>query len=491
MDTTSLSMDMPASVCSDITTLPQALSLVEDLLRIMGSLQARIEELEAENKRLWDQLHLDSSNSSLPPSSDKGRGARVTRSLRTPSGRKPGGQSGHPGTTLKPVAQPDHIVVHPVSRCVGCGADLSATPVTRLARRQVFELPPLRLDVTEHQAEIKHCPVCAQESQGDFPADVQQPVQYGARVKGLLVYLHHGQLVPYERTTAVVEELVGQPVSQGTLLTATQACAAQLAEREGRVKQALQQALVVHVDETGLSENGRRIWLHSASTPELTYYFPHAKRGQAAMQAAEVLPEFQGIVMHDHWEAYQKFAQCDHAFCNAHHLRELQCAIDQDQAVWAEEMKTLLLDIKEQVDHAKAAGQSALSPDQIAQGHDRYREIVAQALQPYLTAPSAPSPRTRGRQKQSKTKNLLDRFARYQTETLRFMTDFCVPFDNNLAERDLRMIKVKQKISGTFRSPEGTRSFCRIRGFISTVKKQGKNVLEALTNTFTALPNTT
>lgn len=484
-------MEAPTIVISDIQDVPHALRIIEDLLGLIGHLRARIEELEADNKRLRDQLHLDSSNSSLPPSSDKGRGARATRSLRTRSGRKPGGQDGHPGTTLNPVEQPDHIVVHPVSRCVACGADLSATPVTRLEKRQVFELPSVRLDVTEHQAELKYCPCCAHESQGAFPAEVQQPVQYGARMKGLLVYFHHGQLLPYERTTAVVEDLVGQPVSQGTLLTATHACAARLAETEGRVKQALQQAPVVHVDETGLYEQGRRIWLHSASTPDLTYYFPHAKRGQAAMQAAEVLPEFQGVAIHDHWEAYQQFEQCDHAFCNAHHLRELQRALDQDQAAWAEEMKTLLLDIKEQVDHAKAAGQAALAPDQIAHFQTQYRGIVDQALQPYLCAPPTITPATRGRRKQAKTKNLLDRFDRYQSETLRFMTDFRVPFDNNLAERDLRMIKVKQKISGTFRSPEGTRAFCRIRGFISTVKKQGKNVLEALTNTFNALPNTT
>jgi transposase len=344
--------------------------------------------------------------------------------------------------------------------------------------------------VTEHQAEIKICPGCAQESQGEFPAEVQQPVQYGARVKGLLVYLHHGQLLPYERTTDVVADLVGQPVSQGTLLTTTQTCAERLADPEATVIQALQHAPVVHVDETGLYENGQRIWLHSASTPEMTYYFPHDKRGRVAMEAAEVLPQFQGVAVHDHWEAYQQFDQCDHAFCNAHRLRELQRAIDQDQAVWAEEMKTLLLDIKEHVDQAKAAGQSALAPDQLKRYQTQYRTIVARALQPYLTAPPAPAPPTRGRQKQSQTKNLLDRFDRYQTETLRFMTDFRVPFDNNLAERDLRMIKVKQKISGTFRSPEGTRAFCRIRGFISTVKKQGKSVLEALTNTFNALPNT-
>ena len=484
-------MDMPAIVFSDITTLPQALHLIEGLVGFIGQLQTRIEELEAENKRLRDHLRLNSSNSSLPPSSDKGRGPRATKSLRQPTGRKPGGQPDHPGATLKSVEKPDKLVVHPVTQCPACGQDVSPVPVTRVDTRQVFELLPMKLEVTEHQAEVKICPHCSQEIQGVFPADVRQPVQYGARVKGLLVYLNHGQLLPYERTTALVEDVVGQPVSQGTLLTATQTCAAHLAGTEESIKQAVQQAAVAHFDETGLYENGRRLWLHSASTPTLTYYFPHEKRGQAALQAAEVLPHFHGIAVHDHWEAYQQFDNCQHAFCNAHHLRELQRAIDQDQAAWAEEMKTLLVQIKDHVDQAKAAGQPALPTEQIAQFEAQYRNLVDRALQSYMNAPAATTPPARGRRKQSTTKNLLDRLARYQAETLRFLTDFRVPFDNNLAERDLRMTKVKQKISGTFRSSQGTQAFCRIRGFISTLKKQGRNVLEELTQTFSPLPNTT
>lgn len=491
MDTPYRSMDMPVIALPDLTTLPQAMQVIEDLLGIVSHLQAEIDALHAENKRLRDRLHLDSSNSSLPPSSDTGRGARSTRSLRSPTGRKPGGQPGHSGTTLKPVEQPDQVVIHSVSRCPACGTDVSTIPVTRFEKHQIFELPPMKLDVTEHQAEVKRCPHCAQDVHGGFPGEAKQPVQYGARLKGLLVYLNHGQLLPYERATTLVEDLFGQSVSQGTLLTATQTCSAQLRETEEATKQSLQQAAVVHVDETGLYEQGRRIWLHSVSTPDLTYYFPHDKRGHAAMQAADVLPAFHGIAVHDHWEAYQRFAHCQHAFCNAHHLRELQRAIDQDHAPWAEEMKTLLLHIKEHVDHAKAVGQSALAPQQLAQFQAQYQGLLDRAVQPYLTDSTASSPPTRGRRKQSKTKNLLDRFARYPAETLRFMTDFRVPFDNNLAERDLRMTKVKQKISGTFRSPKGTRAFCRIRGFISTLKKQGQNVLDALTQTFTTVPNTT
>jgi len=471
-------------VFADLDSLPKAFAVIEELWAVIGQLQARIDALEVENKRLRDQLHLNSHNSSLPPSSDTSRQPPSTRSLRQQSGRKPGGQAGHEGATLTQVDTPDVVVVHPVAVCAMCGQDLSDVPVTAVETRQVFELPPLKLLVTAHQADIKTCPHCAQETKGVFPVDVRQPVQYGPRVKGFLVYLNQEQLLPYERATLLCEDLLGQPVSQGTLLTANDTCYAHLASTEAAIKHNLQQAAVVHVDETGVYEQGKRIWLHSASTPEMTYYFPHEKRGKDAMQAAEVLPQFHGTAVHDHWESYQAFDQCAHAFCNAHHLRELQRAIDQDEAQWAHEMKTLLRHIKEQVDAAKAVGQLALPAEQIDVFQHHYRDIVEGALRPYRTEPAANAPPKRGRAKQSTTKNLLDRLDKYQTETLRFMTDFRVPFDNNLAERDIRMTKVKQKISGTFRSSNGTRYFCRIRGFISTLKKQGRNILEGLTQTF-------
>ena len=403
------------------------------------------------------------------------------------SSRKPGGQKGHKGATLKQVERPDRVVLHPVSLCCGCGQDLSNTPETDLQKRQVFDLPPLNLEVIEHQAEVKRCPRCAVVNCGEFPSGVSQPVQYGAGVKGLLVYLNQEQLIPYQRTTALFADVFGQPVSQGTLLNANRECFEQLAGCETRIKQEIQQAAVVNFDETGLSENGKGIWLHSASTLTHTHYFAHPKRGKEAMQAAGILPHFQGTAVHDHWESYQSFENCEHAFCNGHHLRELVRAIEQDDAQWAREMKYLLLDIKTTVDTARDEGKLELSASQIDDFNRQYRDIVNQGLQLYLTEPRANAPPKRGRKKQSKAKNLLDRLDKYQTETLRFMTDFRVPFDNNQAERDIRMTKVKQKISGTFRSPSGTPYFCRIRGFISTLKKQGINALDALTHTF--IPN--
>ena len=351
------------------------------------------------------------------------------------------------------------MVFHPSSFCCGCGQDLSNAPGTELQKRQVFELPPLKLAVIEHQAEFKPCPRCGQVNRGEFPSGVSQPVQYGARVKGLLVYLNQEQLIPYQRTTSLFADLFGQPMSQGTLLNANQECFEQLAGRETRIKQEIQQAAVVNFDETGLSENGKRIWLHSASTETHTHYFAHPKRGKESIQAAGILPYFQGSAVHDHWESYQSFENCEHSFCNGHHLRELVRAIEQDDAQWAREMKRLLLDVKTTVDTAKDEGKLELSTSQIDDFNHQYRDIIDRGLQPYLTQPMANTPPKRGRKKQSKSKNLLDRLDKYQTETLRFMTDFRVPFDNNQAERDIRLTKVKQKISGSFRSANGTPHF--------------------------------
>ena len=475
---------------SEIESLPQAFAFIDELLVILAQQQERIVALEAEVKRLQEHQTLDSHTRSLPPSTDKGRQKRPSsQSLRQKSGRQPGGQHGHKGATRTQVDRPDHIIFSPVSVCSGCGHAVSQVPASGVEKRQVFDRPPLKLAVIEHQAEIKTCPHCAQSTTGEFPSDVSQPVQSGPRVKGLLVYLNQAQLIPSDRTTTLGEDLFGQPVSQGTLLNTNQRCYARLAAPEAQIKQDLHQADVVHFDETGLYEKGRRIWLHSASTASRTYYFAHDKRGKVAMEAADILPNFDGTAVHDHWEAYQAFDTCDHAFCKSHHVRELNGAIEHDEAAWAKEMKALLLEINATVASAKAQGAASLSPEQLDQCHARYRDIVDRGLTPYRKEPPANAPPTRGRKKQSNTKNLLDRFDTYQTETLRFMTDFRVPFDNNQAERDLRMTKVKQKISGPFRSENGTQYFCRIRGYLSTLKKQGQNILDALTQTF--IPNQT
>ena len=259
---------------------------------------------------------------------------------------------------------------------------------------------------------------------------------------------------------------------------------ANLEPTEDWIKNEILNSHTVHFEETGLYRSGKRAWLHSASTEEFTYYFPHSKRGSTAMDEAGILPNYKGVAVHDHWEPYNSYEGCSHAFCNVHHLRELTRAYEQDEAWWAKEMKELLVEIKGQTEQAKDSGKQALESGLIDSYHQCYQTILTEALKTYPSQGDIRDRPKRGRKKQDKGKNLLDRLIKYEMETLRFMEDFRVPFDNNLAERDIRMVKVKQKISGCFRSEDGAKSFCRIRGFISTVKKQGKDVLEYLRKSF-------
>lgn len=459
-------------------------TLPPEVVMLLSLLEIRIDTLEEEVARLKHQAALDSRTSSKPPSTDQSRRARHTRSSRTPSGKCPGGQPGHPGTRLTPRESPDRVIRHAVDTCVQCGGDVSRVAVAAVQTRQVLDLPPIVLEVTEHQVETKICPHCHHATTAAFPPGVESPVQYGDRLKGVLVYLHQYQLIPYQRSCELVEDLFGQSVSEGTLANANMHCHATLAPVERALIRFLQQADVVHFDETSLFQNGERWWLHSASTNEATYYFPHPKRGKAAIDAAGVLPDFTGTAMHDHWASYQTYDDCAHAFCNAHHLRELDRAAEQDEAVWAEKMGDLLRRIKSRVEEAKAQGQTRLSRQEAAMFHEWYCSLLFDAYVQDAPQAEANPPPSRQRRKQSKEKNLRDRLYAYAFETLAFMYDFRVPFDNNLAERDIRMTKVKQKISGGFRSEQGLAQFCRIRGFISTVKKQGGNVLKALSATF-------
>ena len=256
---------------------------------------------------------------------------------------------------------------------------------------------------------------------------------------------------------------------------------------EQEIKTALSSSRVIHVDETGLYEMSKRIWLHSTSTPSCTYYHADKKRGKEAMDNAGILPGFKGVAVHDHWPSYKHYETCDHACCNVHHIRELQRADEQDHKPWAKDLKELLHKIKDTVDTAREKGKGHLPVGQVDLFQKKYRTLIDAAKKEYPTPPPREKGK-RGRVKQGKSKNLLDRLDRCERDTVRFMYDFNVPFDNNLAERDLRMIKVKQKISGTFRSQEGSAFFCRIRGSISTWKKQGENILEVLTQSFMTNP---
>jgi transposase len=447
-------------------------ALVSSLLQVISLLAARVQSLE-------DQLAKNSRNSGKPPASDGLKKGPKPRSLRQRSGKKSGGQPGHEGHRLELVAEPDQVVYYPVKTCAHCQESLAEEPVERVEQRQVFDVPPLRLVVTEHQAEVKHCPQCGQTNQAEFPGEVSQLSQYGVGFKALLVYLNQKQFIPLARVSEFCQELFQQPVGEGTIVLANAQVAAQVEPVNEQAKQYLIQTdETVHFDETGLRVVQKLHWLHSASTERVTCYHIDPKRGQAGIDRAGILPQRTGNSCHDDWPPYYRYSQAAHTSCNSHHLRELAFLQERYPQPWQPLLAELLLEIKHRVAEAKAQGLTQLNPAQITSFQRRYTELIQQGLQ-LNPLPDKP-PGKRGKLKQPPPKNLLDRLNNHQRAVLAFMYDFKVPFDNNQAERDIRMVKLKQKISGCFRSQEGAKVFCLIRGYLSTAQKNGLGALEAL-----------
>jgi len=457
----------------------------ETLISVVLTLQQRLREQAAVIQSLRDQLAKNSRNSGKPPSSDGLKKPR-TRSLRRKTGRRSGGQKGHKGHTLNMVEQPEHIRVHEVPTCPHCAADLQSVEPSGYERRQVFDIPPVRIEITEHQAEIKVCPECGERLKGDFPSGVTQPVQYGPRLKAQASYLNNYQLIPLARTCELLGDFYEHTPAEAFVLEANAAVVDQVEPSLATIKQQLIAAAVTHFDESGLRVEAKLNWLHVASTNHLTYYGVQPRRGQEGMKAIGILPEFEGRAVHDHWKSYFTFDNCQHALCNAHHLRELQFVLDQYEQPWAQEMAQLLVEIKNKVE-ATPPDQAALPQECIAHFEQHYDELITQGLEANPPPPNPP-PKKRGRKKQSPPKNLLDRLQQFKPQVLAFMYDFRVPFDNNLAERDVRMVKVKQIVSGAFRTRTGAETFCAIRSYISTTRKHGRNVIDAIYDALTGNP---
>ena len=463
----------------------ESLALIQALRQQVAGLQEQIAAQQELIQQLQDQLAKDSHNSGKPPSSDglkKGR----RKSLRQSGQRPRGGQRGHKGRTLMQVAEPEHVVVHGLAGCPQCQTELTEVTVEGHVKRQVFDIPPASIEVTEHQVEVKQCPGCGVCVKGEFPSHVTQPTQYGPRLKALACYLYSQQFIPLARIRELLTALYGHAPSEPAILAAVRQLASHTQASLEQIRQQLITAPVVHFDESGLRVDGLLRWLHVASTEKLTHYHVHDKRGHVGMRVAGILPHFKGVALHDYWRSYFKFRDCQHCLCNVHHLRELRFIVEQYEQTWAAQMERLLLDIKAEVASTSAL-HTALPPDRLAHYEAQYDGLIAQG---FADNPSAAKtePRPIGRPKQSPPKNLLDRLHKHKAGVLAFMYDFRIPFDNNLVERDVRMIKVQQKVSGCFRTLDGAHTFCAIRSYISTARKHGINAINAIYDAFLDQP---
>jgi transposase len=458
--------------------VPEMPSIVELLERLAVMEQAlaraneRIEALEAENAELRRRLGQTPRNSSVPPSA-QGLGKPAPKSLRGRSGRRSGGQDGHLGRTLRQVEKPDETVCHEPAVCGGCGVSLDDAPLAAVTRRQVFEIPPIKARVTEHRLNTRRC-ACGVVTCASAPTGGDAPVQYGPRLAAIVVYLLVAQFGAQKRVAQAVADLFGVPISAGSVAALTARAAVRLdGDFLAAVRSALVAADVVNFDETGFRVAGRLHWVHSASTGKYSLLYVHRKRGRDAIDAGQILPVFTGIAVHDAWAPYDCYPQATHALCCAHLLRELTAAGELDpSATWAEQGIQALLTLKNAADTAIAAGLDHIDPDVLAAGVAAFRHAALVGVKDH-TSQTTPI----GKKLAALARRMRERIDDY----LRFAHEIrrC-PFDNNAAEREVRMVKIRQKISGAMRTLTGAEHFCHLRSYLATATKHGVNLYDAL-----------
>lgn len=456
-------MELP----DDIQALKQ---IIAQLLERISRLETENVQLKTENEELRQRLKLKSHNSHKPPSSD---GLTKKPALPKASGKKNGGQDGHAGKTLERVENPDEVIVHHAPECRCCGRKFSAADVEKVVqKRQVFDIPVPKIEVTEHHLGEISC--CGEKYYGEFPAQVGNSVQYGNKIKGLSVMLNNEYRLPLEKVEQLLRQLYGVSFNQSTILSANAECYENLEPIEAEIKAEILASEIAHFDETGMRIEGLLNWLHVASNKWWTYLFVHRKRGKIALESEQsIIKDYQGAAVHDCWESYFRFENCQHILCNAHLLRELE-NLRERGSVWGKEMKELIFELYE----ASEKGEKVL--ENRAEWETKYQKICEQGE----VEEPPPELNKKGRPKNSQGRNLLNRLKKYQAGIMEYAFRAGIPFTNNQAERDIRCVKIKQKISNSFRSQTGASNYARIQGFVSTVKKQEMNIFAEIVNVF-------
>ena len=455
-----------------IETQQKQIARFEDIVAAQDDLIARLTARVAELER---QLNLDSSNSGKPPSSDGLKKKPRTTSLRGKGKNKSGGQKGHKGQTLEQVADPDHITEHKLEKCEQCDSPFSVDMVAcLLGKRQVFDIPAPRIEVTEHRIYVHSCGCCGHFSKARFPDRINAATQYGSRVQSIVVYLQNYQLLPEDRLSEAMNDLFSLKITTGTVANISHRAATTLAPTVQKIEKAVAAAKVKHLDETGFRVGGKLTWLHVAGTQFLTHYRAEEKRGAMPKNMT-------GIAVHDHWKPYFKMENTNHALCNAHHLRELKAVAGIDGELWAAAMARLLRLMRRitKKHHADKTQPDKNTENRVMLLYDR---VIKRGLRYHESLPRLKNKTGRRASRRRKGFNLVRRLHRFRQETLRFWHNHDVPFTNNLAEGDVRMMKVRQKISGGFRTMTGAQNFATIRSFISSARKQRLNILTALQN---------